>query len=201
MLAQVLIAASFVLASYYDVKERAVYDLVWLPALAGAAYAFYMSYPDLAFPALKLALVGGIALAFLLFGGIGQADAIALALIAADPYRFSPIVPLVGGAIVALTHIGYELLIGNARGVRTIPMEKFLREQRWIPKAVVSGGIRTEVGRDVNTARDEAEAMKTPGASVEVTYGVPTVAYLGVGYVAYLVCLLLFNQAAFLSLP
>jgi hypothetical protein len=201
LFAQVLIAVSFVLASYYDIKERAVYDLVWLPAIAGAAYAVYSAYPDLAFPVLKLALVGGIALAFLLYGGIGQADAIALALIAADPYRVPLVFPLIGAAVVALAHTAYEFAVGNARGVLTIPMEKFLREQRWIPKAVIYNGVRKEVGRDVNTARDEVEANYKPGTSVEVTYGVPTVAYLGIGYVAYLVCLLLFNQAAFFSLP
>jgi hypothetical protein len=201
LFAQVLIAVSFVLASYYDVKERAVYDLVWLPAIAGAAYAVYSAYPNLVFPVLKLALVGGIALAFLLYGGIGQADAIALVLIAADPYRVPLVFPLIGAAIVALAHIAYEFAVGNARGVQIIPMEKFLREQRWIPKAVICDGVRREVGRDVNTARDEVEANDKPGTSVEVTYGVPTVAYLGIGYVAYLICLVLFNQVAFLSLP
>jgi hypothetical protein len=34
-----------------------------------------------------------------------------------------------------------------------------------------------------------------------VTYGVPTVAYLGFGYLVYLVYLVLFGGTAFLSLP
>jgi len=199
--AQVLIAASFAVAAYQDVKERAVLDLVWIPAVIGAGYSFYWDYPNLEFPVLKLAIVGGVALAFVFLGGVGQADAIGLALIAADPYPLSPILPLIGAAVVAAVHIGYEFLGGNARGVKTVPLEKFLKEQRWIPKAIVADGVRTEVSSDVNDAREEVEAKAKPGASVEVKYGVPTVAYLGIGYVGYLILLLVFNQHAFLTLP
>ncbi|MDE1853727.1 MAG: hypothetical protein KGI38_08275 [Thaumarchaeota archaeon] len=206
MYAQLLIAVSFAIASYQDVRERAVSDLVWIPAVAGVVYVVYSFYGG-GFPlgfeffALKLALIGGIALAFTLLGGIGQADAIAIAFVAADPYILSPLAPLLGGAAVALAHIGYEFAVGNARGARTIGMEQFLREQRWIPKAIISGEERTEVNRDVNVAREEVEAANKPGAMVEVRYGVPTVAYLGLGYVAYLLYLVLFNYAAFASLP
>ena len=201
MYAQLLIAASFAIAAYQDFRERAVLDLVWIPAAVGVAYSIYWAFPNLEFPVLKLAIVGGIALAFVLLGGVGQADAIGLALIAGDPYQLSPILPLVGGAIVAVAHIGYEYLSGNARGVRTVPLEKFLREQRWIPKAIVADGTRTEVSNDVNDAREEVEAKAKPGATVEVTYGVPTVAYLGIGYIGYLAYLLVFQQHVFFSLP
>lgn len=206
MYAQLLIAVSFALASYQDITERAVSDLVWIPALAGAAYSIYSTYTSamissLEFLLLKVAVVGGIALAFAIFGGIGQADAIAMAFVAADPYALSPIAPLFAAAFVALAHIGYEFAVGNARGGLTITMEQFLKEQRWIPKAIVSDGTRTEVSRDVNVAREEVEAAGKPGAMVEVRYGVPTVAYLGIGYVAYLVYMLAFNYPAFVSLP
>ncbi len=201
MLAQVLIAASFAIASYQDVKERAVHDLAWVPALVGAGYVFYASLPGLELPLIKLALVGGIALAFTFFGAIGQADGIALALIACDPYPLSPIYPLFAGAGVALGHIAYEFAVGNARGNLRIPMETFLREQRWIPKAIVAGGVRTEVSRDVNNAREEVVAANNAGAEVEVSYGVPTVAYLGVGYVIFLAYLAVFNFRVFMTLP
>jgi hypothetical protein len=204
--AQLLIAVSFAIASYQDFKERAVSDLVWIPAVVGTAYvvySYYAFYPtqSLEFLLIKIALIGGIALAFAFFGGIGQADAIAIAFVAADPYPLSPVPPLFAAAFVALSHIGYEYAVGNARGGRTIPMEQFLREQRWIPKAVIANEVRTEVNRDVNVAREEVEAMNLQNASVEVSYGVPTVAYLGIGYVVYLVYLVLFNTSAFLSLP
>jgi Flp pilus assembly protein protease CpaA len=204
--AQLLIAASFVFAAYQDVRDRAVSDLAWLPALAGVAYVVYSLYAhsqpfQLELLLVKVALIGGIALVFTLLGGIGQADAIALAFIAADPYPISPLPALFATAIVALSHIGYEFAVGNARGAKTIPMARFLREQCWIPKAIVSDGTRTDVNSDVNLAREEVETAGKPDAMVEVRYGVPTVAYLGSGYAIYLIYLFLFNYSTFASLP
>ena len=206
MYAQLLIAASFVIASYADVKERAVSDLAWIPAIAGVGYIVYELYVGstavaLEYLLLKVALIGGIAIGFALLGGIGQADGIAIAFVAADPYALSPLPPMFATAAVALVHIAYELAVGNARGVKEIPMAQFLREQRWIPEAIVSEEGRTEVSGDVNVAREEVEASGKPGARVEVKYGVPTVAYLGVGYVIYLAYLLIFNYSACASLP
>lgn len=205
MYAQLLISVSFIIAAYQDVKDRAVNDLVWLPALAGVVYIFYTLVnplsPLLEFQLIKIALLGGISLGFAYFGLIGQADAIAMALIAADPYFLSPIPPLLAAAVVALSHIAYEFAVGNARGGRTIPIDKFLREQRWIPKAILSNGVRSEVSGDVNIAREEVEAKQTPGAEVEVSYGVPTVAYLGIGYAAFIVYLIIFGSGVFSRLP
>ena len=206
MFAQFLIAASFVIASYTDVKERAVSDLAWIPALAGVGYVFYALYVGstsgtLEFLVIKVALIGGIAVGFALLGGIGQADGIAIAFVAADPYVLSPLAPLFATAAVALVHVGYEFAVGNARGVKVIPMEQFIREQRWIPKAIVSEEGRVEVSSDVNVAREEVEGARKPGATVEVKYGVPTVAYLGIGYMIYLAYLLAFNYQAFAGLP
>jgi hypothetical protein len=204
--AQLLIAASFAVAAYQDVRERAVSDLVWVPAAAGAVYAAYATYAysSLAafeFGLLKLGLIGGIALAAAFLGGIGEADAIAMALVAADPYPLSPLPSLLAASVVALSHIGYEFAVGNARGGHVIPIDQFLREQRWIPKALIKDGVRTDISRDVNDAREEVESQQSPGASVEVSYGVPTVAYVGLGYAAYLAYLFVFNRAEFLILP
>ncbi len=206
MYAQLLIAASFAVAAYQDVHERAVSDLVWAPALAGVAFGAYSLYSsshilDFEFMAVKVVLIGGIALGFTLLGGIGQADAIAIAFVAADPYSLSPLGALLATAVVALTHIGYEFAVGNARGPKLIPMAQFLKEQRWIPKAVVSGESRTEVSSDVNVAREEVMGAGKPDALVEVRYGVPTVAYIGIGYVAYLLYLVAFSYSTFAGLP
>ena len=196
-----MIGVSLAVASYQDVKERAVNDIVWVPALIGSIYAIYSMFPNLELQLIKLGLIGGIALLFAYLGAIGQADSIALVFVAADPYKLSPILPLICGAAVALGHIGYEAATGNAWGSKTIPMERFLKEQKWIPEAIIVDEVRKEVDSDVNVARDEVEANQKPGAMVEVKYGVPTVAYLGAGYLAYLAYLLIFNQAALLSLP
>ncbi len=201
LFAQFLIGVSFAVASYQDVKERAVSDIVWVPALIGLAYVIYSLFPNLELQLIKLGLVGGVALLFAFLGAVGQADSIAIVFVAADPYQLSPILPLIGGAAIALGHIGFEAAKGNALGSRTIPIERFLKEQKWIPEAVIVSGVREEVNSDVNVARDEVEASPKPGAMVEVKYGVPTVAYLGIGYLVYLAYLVIFNQSALLSLP
>ena len=201
LFAQLLIGVSFAVASYQDVKERAVSDIVWVPALIGAAYVIYSMFPNLGLQLIKLGIIGGIALAFALLGAVGQADAVALVFVASDPYHFSPILPLAFGAAVALGHICYEVAMGDARGLKTITIERFLKEQKRIPEAVISGGVRKEVDGDVNVARDDVEANQKPGAMIEVKYGVPTVAYLGLGYLAYLAYLVAFNQAVLFSLP
>ncbi len=201
LLAQLLIGASFAAASYQDVKERAVSDIVWVPALVGAAYVIYSKFPDLEVQLIWLGLIGAIAILFVYLGLVGQADSIALVFFAADPYQLSPIFPVIAGAAVALGHIGYEVAVGNARGTKTIPIERFLKEQKWIPAAVIRDGVREEVDSDVNVARDEVEANQKSGAMVEVSYGVPTVAYLGIGYLACIACLLIFHQTTLLSLP
>ena len=201
MLAQVLIGVSLGVAAYQDIKDRAVSDLVWIPSLAGTAYIIYSLYPGLYPELVKVGLVGGIALVFVLFGFVGEADGIAMAVLAADPYYLSPIPALFATAVVALGHIGYEYANGNAKGGKVIPIEIFLKEQRWIPKAVITDGVRKEVDPDVNVARDEVERNQTPGSSVEVAYGVPTVAYLGIGYVAFIAYLLIFDPSSFFSLP
>ena len=197
----ILICLSLLIASLQDIRERSVLDLVWIPAIVGIAYVVIVEYPSLELLVVKVALVGAVALAFTYFGAVGQADAIALTVIAADPNPASPILPLVGTAIVAAAHIGYQYAVGNARGTKTIPIQKFLKEQRWIPKAIISDGVRTEVSNDVNVARDEVTAKSSESSMVEVTYGVPTVAYIGIGYTAYLLYLVIFATHIFLSLP
>ena len=84
LLAQLLIGASFAAASYQDVKERAVSDIVWVPALVGAAYVIYSKFPDLEVQLIWLGLIGAIAILFVYLGLVGQADSIALVFFAAD---------------------------------------------------------------------------------------------------------------------
>jgi len=198
LLDQLLIAVSFAIAAYQDVKYRAVSDLVWIPALVGSAYGIYSLFPNLDFLLVKLGLLGGIALVFAVLGLVGQADAIALVFIGADPSRLSLILPLGFAAVAAIVHIAYLALTGEGWGSKTIPINQFQKEQKWIPVAVVVDGVRTEVDSDVNVARDEVEANPEEGTLVEVKYGVPTVAYLGLGYVAFLVYLFAFGNAAIL---
>jgi len=203
---QILIAVSFAVAAYQDLRERAVNDLVWIPAVAGTAFVFYSlattgHYADLEFDLLRVLLIGGMAFVMVYFGMLGEADFIALAFFAADPYVLGVFFALIGAVIVLVPHLSYVLLTGEGRGSHVIPVSKFLREQKWIPRATIVDGARHEVDSDVNKAREEVESMQKEGMQVEVVYGVPDVLYFGVGYVLYIVYLVLFNYALFSSLP
>jgi len=203
---QILIAASFAVAAYQDLRERAVNDLVWIPAIAGTAYVFYSlatsgQYADLEFDVFRVLLIGGMAFAMVYFGMLGEADLIALVFFAADPYVFGVFFALVGAVIVLVPHLAYVMLTGEGRGSHLIPVSRFVKEQKWIPKATVMDGVRHEVDSDVNKAREEVEGVQKEGMQVEVVYGVPDVLYFGVGYILYLVYLGLFNHALFSSLP
>jgi len=203
---QILIAASFAVAAYQDLRERAVNDLVWIPAIAGTAYVFYAlatsgQYAALEFDVFRVLLIGGMAFAMVYFGMLGEADLIALVFFAADPYVFGVFFALVGAMIVLVPHLAYVMLTGEGRGSHMIPVSQFLKEQKWIPKATVMDGIRNEVDSDVNKAREEVEGVQKEGMQVEVVYGVPDVLYFGLGYILYLVYIGLFNYALFSSLP
>ena len=206
MYGQILIAASFAVAAYQDLKDRAVSDLVWIPAIAGTAFIFYSlammgQYADLEFDAIRVLLLGGIAFAMVRFGVLGEADLIALVFFAADPYALGVFFAVIGAVLVLVPHLAYVLLTGEGRGSHIIPVAQFLREQKWIPKATVVEGVRREVDSDVNRAREEVEGLQKEGMQVEVVYGVPDVLYFGIGYVIYLAYLVLFNYPLFSTLP
>jgi hypothetical protein len=200
MWSQILIFSSIVAAGIFDVKERAVSDFIWLPAGIGLVYTL-LTRSDLFFSiAVKIGFIGLIAVGFTVYGAIGQADAIALIFLASDPYFISPLIIFVGAAFTALAHISYIYLSGKGNP-RLVTIEKFKKEQNWIPRAIINPEGRVEVSRDVNKAREEVLENAKEGTMVEVTYGVPTIAYLAAGYAVYLAYLVLFNYGIFLNLP
>ncbi len=206
MYGQILIAVSFAIAAYQDIRERAVNDLVWIPAIAGTALVFYTlattgHYADLGLDVVRILLIGGMTFAMVYFGMLGEADLIALVFFAADPYVLGIFFALIGAVIVLVPHLAYVLVTGEGRGSHEIPVSQFLKEQKWIPRATIADGVRHEVDSDVNKAREEVEGLQREGMQVEVVYGVPDVLYFGLGYVLYLAYLVLFNYALFSSLP
>ncbi|HXW94205.1 MAG TPA: hypothetical protein VEJ19_00680 [Nitrososphaerales archaeon] len=206
MYGQILIAVSFAVAAYQDLRERAVNDLVWIPAVAGTAFVFYSlattgQYADLEFDVIRVLIIGGMAFVMVYLGMLGEADLIALVFFAADPYVFGIFFALIGAVVVLVPHLAYVFLTGEGRGSHTIKVSQFLREQKWIPKATIVDGVRHDVDRDVNKAREEVEGLQREGMQVEVVYGVPDVLYFGIGYILYLAYLILFNYALFSSLP
>lgn len=203
---QLLMLASFLLAGYQDARERLVSDFFWIPGIIAAALAVVF-LPSMDFLLLaRIALIGGIAFAFAWFGFIGQADAIALALVASDPTPFAPIPVLLFTGVVAIAHIGYLYARGTARKPRLISLEEFRSQAKWIPKALVVNGERREMTSDVNISREKTEEHANAGAEdaatmVEVQYGVPQVTYLAAGFVAYLVFLAIFQPSLLTAFP
>jgi len=203
---QLLMLASFLLAGYQDARERLVSDYYWIPGIIAAvlAVAFLPSMDFLLIA--RITLIGAIAFAFTWFGFVGQADAIALALVASDPTPYAPIPVLLGTGVVAIAHIGYLYISGTAGKSRLVTLEEFRTQAKWIPKALVVNGERREITSDVNVSRELAEEHATTGAEdattmVEVQYGVPQVTYIAAGFVAYLVYLAIFQPSLLTAFP
>lgn len=203
---QLLMLASFLLAGYQDARERLVSDFYWIPGVIAAVLAVaFLPSMDLLLVA-RIGLIGVIAFAFTWFGFIGQADAIALALVASDPTPYAPIPVLLATGVVAIGHIGYLYIRGTARKPRLITLEEFRSQAKWIPKALVVNGERREITSDVNVSRELTEEHVSVGQAgattmVEVQYGVPQVTYIAAGYVAYLVFLAIFQPSLLTAVP
>ena len=201
MFLQILMAVSLLIAGRQDVKERLVSDIVWVPAIVGVALAFFF-VPSMDLVLLiRIAIIGGIALVVAKYGLVGEADGIAFVLVIADPAPLAPLPVLFAIAAVALVHIGYLFVTGMTGKNKIIGISQFKREARWIPKAVIVGEEKKQVAANVNISREDVEKVADESATVEVQYGVPTVAYIAAGYIIYLVYLLVFQSGTLLSLP
>ncbi len=203
---QLLMLASFLLAGYQDARERLVSDYYWIPGII-AVVLVVVFLPSMDFLLVaRITLIGVIAFAFTWFGFIGQADAIALALISSDPTPYAPIPVLLATGAVAIAHIGYLYVSGTARKAHLITLEEFRTQAKWIPKALVINGERREITNDVNVSRELAEEHADSGPKdsttmVEVQYGVPQVTYITAGVVIYYVYLLIFQPHMFFAFP
>lgn len=201
MFLQILMAISFLIAGYQDIRERLVSDVVWVPAIIGVVLAFVFAPSQDLVLLVRIVIIGGIALAIAWYGYIGEADGIAFVLVVADPAPLAPLPVLFAIASVALCHIGYLFATGMTGKDKVIPIQQFKREARWIPKAVIVGGEKKEVDSNVNISREDVDKISDETALVEVQYGVPTVAYIAAGYMIYLVYLAIFQTSFLLHLP
>jgi len=143
------------------------------------------SAPANAFLIVRIVAVGSIALIVARRGFIGEADGIAILLLVADPAPLSPLPALFAVAAVTLCSVGYLHAKGIMGKDRTITLEQFKSEAKWVPK----GASRASIEK----AMDEK-------MMVEVQYGVPLVAYIASGYMIYLVYLAIFQTAFLLAL-
>jgi small-conductance mechanosensitive channel len=198
---QILMAASFLIAGYQDVRERLVSDLVWIPAIIGVVLAFYFVPSQDLYLLVRIAIIGAIAFGVTWYGLVGQADGIAFVLVVADPTPLAPLPVLFAIAAVALAHIGYLYVAGLTGKDKVISLQQFKSEARWIPRAIIIGGERRDVDKDVNVSREDVEKVTDETAMVDVQYGVPTVAYIAAGYIIYVVYLAIFQTSVLTSLP
>ena len=201
MFLQILMAISFVAAGYQDYKDRLVSDLVWIPAAIGVVIAIYFLPSQDLFLLARLAVVGVIAFLVTRFGYLGEADGIAFVLLVAQPTILDLLVLFFAIAVVALSAIGYLYITGLAGKDKTIPIRQFRSEARWIPKAVIVGGVNREVDKNVNVSREEVEKETDESAMVVVQYGVPNIEYMAVGFLVYIVFLAIFEPQTLVTLP
>ena len=201
MFLQILMAISFVLAGYQDYRDRLVSDLVWVPAAIGVVIALYFLPTQDLFLVARLAVVGVIAFLVTRFGFLGEADGIAFVLLVAQPSILDLFVLFFAIAAVALAAIAYLYITGMAGKDKTIPIAQFRSEARWIPKAVVVGGVEREVDKNVNVSREEVEKEADESAMVVVQYGVPNIEYMAVGFIVYVAFLAAFHPQTLLTLP
>ncbi|MDA4122313.1 MAG: hypothetical protein OK456_03930 [Thaumarchaeota archaeon] len=205
MYVQILVAISFIIAGYQDFRERLVSDLVWIPAVVGVVFGLYYLRSEFLVLIIPIALIGAIALGAAWWGMVGEADGIAFVLVIAGtaPAGFVPGLLEVFVVVLAALgiHVAYLYSKGLVGKTRVIPIAEFKAQAQWIPKALIIGGERTEVVKDVNVSREAVDEVKDESASVEVQYGVPTVAYIAAGYVGYIVILAILQPSALLSLP
>lgn len=202
MFLQILMGVSFLLAGYQDFRDRLVSDLVWIPAVIGVILTFYFlpTSQDLLL-LVRIAAVGVVALFVTRYGFLGEADGIAFVLIVAVPSPLDLLVLLFAIAAVALSAIGYLYITGMAGKDKVISIQQFRSEARWIPKAIIAGGERKDVDKNVNVSREDVERTTDDAAMVEVQYGVPNIEYIAIGYLIYIGFLAVFQTGALLSLP
>nr|WP_276977289.1 hypothetical protein [Ferrimicrobium acidiphilum] len=193
--ARLFMAASFVLAGVQDMKERAISDFVWFPGIAGGIMSIYWCYANLPgtlfyIEIFKFGMFSAIGVVFVLLGYAGQADAIAMMVIGADPYLLS-FLALVVAAAVAAGHLVGVYRKGFLKGGLSIPIEQFKAQKQWLPMMIVNAGQTIDITQDVNISREDVMSKAPPGSTVLVQYGLPVVTYIAIGYIAYLVASIL----------
>lgn len=188
--AQLFIAASFVLAGFQDLKERMIDDRIWAPGIVGAVISLYWCYSNLPgqffyIELFKLGMFSSIGIGFAVLGYVGEADAVALVLIGADPYLLSFAV-LVIAMIIAGIHVMSVYRKGLLKTGLLIPVEQFESQNQWLPLAIVNNGQTIDISNNVNVSREDVIAKAPPSSQVMVQYGLPVVTYISLGYIAYL---------------
>jgi len=174
------VAAAFTLAAYQDLRFRKIVDWTWLPAAGYIIFAYSQPYVvEAAAAFLFLATMSTILYHKM---GFGQADAIALPLIALDTSILGPAYTIIFSTIPLAADTVYHL-IKHGGLEETMSADRAL-EGPWIPKTIVYSDGRTEqLPKTVEKAIEKLEKYRGKNdVKVQCTYGTPLTAYLGIGY-------------------
>jgi hypothetical protein len=192
IIADVLVAASFIAAAYMDIRTRMIADVVWIPAVIGTIINIATSLNTIPLIILEgTALFIGILmismLTLLKIGYLATGDVIIMGILVLNPLYYVFI-----GAMAAITIIAVHgaYLLWTKQINRKITVARFKKEAKWLPIRLYLKGEGGDLGgidvpRDANNSREWVLAAKgvTDDTMLEVNYGTPMVGYLGVSFV------------------
>ncbi|MEM0117313.1 MAG: hypothetical protein QXV32_02595 [Conexivisphaerales archaeon] len=192
MFAEALASVTFALVCYQDFKERMVSDWVWIPAIAAVPVSLWESGGSLWLTAVKLGIIGVAALATFLLGIFGQADSISLFFMGIGTSLLSPFPQLLGMSIAALLHISYLIIrAGSLRIEKYMSIEEAEKQNVWIPREIEADGEKIDLSASPEEAWESLKKYEGKNARVKVSYGVPLAGYMGIGYIASFIVMLL----------
>jgi Flp pilus assembly protein protease CpaA len=179
---QAVICLTYVAAGAQDLKWREVSDWTWLITLAMAP--FYITFPVqvLALAAAKLAVMVASAMLMLKFGA-GEADAIAVTLLAFDP-SFENIFATLAIFLAA----SLPLLFLPQFRRKTVTVQEALESLNLVPIKLTVEGKEAPLPGDVDKALKALQAYRgREDVKVVAEKGVPFVFLLAISYTASLI--------------
>jgi Flp pilus assembly protein protease CpaA len=179
---QAIMCITYAVAGIQDLRWREVSDLTWLIGLA--MIPFYLTFPVqvLAFVPVKLAIMVLSAVLMLRFGA-GEADAIAVTLLAFDPSFENIFITLL---IFLAASLPLMFLPQFRR--KTVTVQEALDSTNLVPVSVFVDGKEVPLPGDVDKAIEALKAYrKSEDAKVLAEKGVPFISLLSISYTASLV--------------
>ncbi|ABL88796.1 peptidase A24A, prepilin type IV [Pyrobaculum islandicum DSM 4184] len=186
MIGEVALGILLTIAAIQDLKTREIDPRIFIASAAPAAMLIYLNWGSPLY-LFSLAIGAALALSMRLLGA-GYADSIALALIsAAPPVLFLPtpfVVVIAGSLLLPLTML-WLYLKNRKRPCQMSALEKIthvcVSRQEFLKNP-----LKYIVGEVKDMEKYNPTAIKTEKEWIKARYGLPYLAYLAVGYWAYI---------------
>ncbi len=183
---EALVGIAYLLAAYQDLRSREVDDLTWAPAAAGLALLLVAEPVAADVQVLaKVGLMAALAVAWRRMGLMASGDLPALAFLGASACYLSPLPELAASMPIVLAIWAVE---AGLRARKIVGIEEAALDPRWIPRRILGEGGEELEDLSRATPEEASEELgkwkEIPGARVELSYGVPLAAAVGLGYVA-----------------